>query len=66
VKVTEYKVGDVKCMDDDKTKGVIIGCEGRNLISLVFDASIPHSQTDDLARTLEKMGLAEVVVQNGY
>jgi hypothetical protein len=46
MKVTEYKVGEVKCIDDGKTKGVIIGCEGRNLVSLVFDASIPHKQTN--------------------
>jgi hypothetical protein len=66
MKVTEYKVGEVKCIDDGKTKGVIMGCGGRNLVSLVFDASISHKQTDELARTLEKMGLIEVVVQNGY
>lgn len=66
MKVTEYKVGDVKCADDGKTKGVLIGCEGRNIISLVFDNSIPHKQTDDLVRTLRGMGLVEVVVQNGY
>jgi hypothetical protein len=66
MRVTEYKVGDVKCADDGKTKGVVIGCEGRNIISLVFEDQIPHKQTDELARTLEKMGLVEVVVQNGY
>jgi hypothetical protein len=56
----------VKCVDDGRTKGVIIGCEGSNLVSLVFDSSIPHKQTDELARMLEKMKLVEVVVQNGY
>jgi hypothetical protein len=66
MKVTEYKVGEVKCIDDGKTKGVIIGCEGRNLISLVFNASLPHKQADELARTLENLGLVEVVIQNGY
>ena len=66
MKVIEYKVGDVKCVDDGRTKGVVISCEGRNLVSLVFDKSIPHKQTDELARLLEKMKLAEVVVQNGY
>ena len=66
MKLTEYKVGEIKCIDDGKTRGIVIGCEGRNLVSLVFDASIPHQQTDELARTLEKMGLIEVVVQNGY
>lgn len=64
--VREYKVGDVKCIDDGQTKGVVIGCEGRNIISLVFDKSLPHKETDELARTLLKMNLVEVVVQNGY
>jgi hypothetical protein len=66
MKVTEYKVGEVKCIDDGETRGVIIGCAGSNLVSLVFDKSIPHKQTDELARMLDKMKLAEVVVQNGY
>lgn len=66
MKVAEYKVGEVKCVDDGRTRGVVIGCEGRNLVSLVFDSSIPHKQTDELARMLEKMRLVEVVVQNGY
>jgi hypothetical protein len=67
MKVTEYKVGEVKGIDDgSKTRGVIIGCEGHNLVSLVFDGSASHKQADDLARMLEKMKLVEVVVQNGY
>jgi hypothetical protein len=66
MKVTEYKVGDVKCVDDGRTTGIVIGCEGRNLVSLVFDSSIPHKQTDELARMLEKMNLVKVVVQGGY
>jgi hypothetical protein len=65
MKVTEYKVGDVKCVDDGTTRGVVIGCEGRNLVSLVFDTTIPHKQTDELARMLGEMKLVEVVVQNG-
>ena len=31
MKVTEYKVGNVKCVDDGKTRGVVIGCEGHSL-----------------------------------
>ena len=61
MKVTEYKVGEVKCIDDGETRGIIIGCEGRNLVSLVFDKGVPHKQTDELARMLDKMKLAEVV-----
>ena len=65
MKITEYRVGEVKCVDDGRTRGVVIGCEGRNLVSLIFDGSIPHKQTDELARMLEKMKLLEVVVQGG-
>lgn len=61
-----YKVGDVKCIDDGRTRGIVIACEGRNLVSLIFDASILHKETDDLVRMLEKMKLSEVAVQNGY
>jgi hypothetical protein len=66
MKVTEYKVGEVKCIQDGETRVVIIGCEGRSLVSLVFDKSVPHKQTDELARLLDKMKLVEVVVQNGH
>lgn len=66
MKITEYKVQEVKCVDDGKTRGVAIGCEGRNIISLVFNAEISHEQTDELARTLQKMGILEVAVQSGY
>jgi hypothetical protein len=64
--VTEYRVGDVKCIDDGRTRGVIIGCDGGNLVSLVLDDSIPHRLTDELARTLEKLKLSQVVVQKGW
>ncbi len=66
MKVTEYKVGEVKCIDDGRTRGVIIGCEGRNLVSLVLADTVTHKQTDELARLLHDMKLVEVVVQNGY
>lgn len=67
MKVTEYEVGDVTCIDvDGKTKGILIGCEGQNYVSLVCDSSIPHEETDELARLLRKMKLNTVVVQNGY
>jgi hypothetical protein len=64
--VTEYRVGDVKCIDDGRTRGVIIGCDGGNLVSLVLDGSIPHKLADELARTLEKLKLSQVVVQKGW
>lgn len=62
----EYRVGDVKCADDGTTRGIVIGCEGHNLVSLIFSASIPHKQTDDLVRILRAMNLTSVIVQNGY
>ena len=67
MKTTEYRVGDVKCIDvDGIIKGVTIGCEGRTLVRLIFDGSIPHQQTDDLARMPEKMKLKTVIVQKDY
>jgi hypothetical protein len=65
MKITEYKVREVKCVDDGRTRGVVIGCRESNLVSLVFDSRIPHKQTDELARMLEKMKLVEVIIQNG-
>lgn len=63
--LTELKVANVKCVDDGETKGVIFACgeQGRTLVTLVFDKTTAHKQTDDLARLLEKMKLAEVTVQ---
>lgn len=66
MKETKYRVLAFKCVDDGGTRGVLIGCEGRNLVSPIVDSKIPHKQTDELARMLEKMKLSEVVVQNGY
>lgn len=66
MKETTYKVGDVKCVDDGRTRGIVISCEGRNLVSLIFDGNIPHRETDDLVQILRNMKLCEVVFQNGY
>jgi hypothetical protein len=61
----EFKVSDVKCVDDSsKTRGVTILCGPRTYVSLIFDKSVPHQQTDELVRLLwSKMKLAEVVVE---
>lgn len=61
-----FKVADVKCVDDSEgTRGVHIACgqNGRSTVTLLFDSAISHPQTDDLRRLLEKMKLAEVIVE---
>jgi len=69
MKRIDYEVADVadlKGIDvDGTTRGVVIMCNGKNLVSLVCDSSIPHEQTDELARMLRKIRLKNVVVQNG-
>ena len=52
----------MKCVDDGVTRGVHIACGGRSFVTLIFDKAIPHQQTDDLMRLLEKMKLAEVII----
>ena len=66
--IETFKIQDVKCIDDGETKGIVILVSQKpyKIVSLIFDKSVPHKQTDELARTLEKMGLAEIVVQTGY
>jgi hypothetical protein len=61
---TKLKVGDVKCVDDGKTRGVHIACghDGHSFVTLIFDKAIPHEQTDELERQLRKMKLTEVIV----
>lgn len=60
----ELKVADVKCVDDStETRGVTIFCGPRSYVTLLFNDAIPHKQTDDLVRLLEKMKLAEVIVE---
>jgi hypothetical protein len=60
----ELNVADVKCVDDSsKAKGVTILCGTGSYVSLIFDKAIPHKETDELARLLEKMKLAKVVVE---
>ena len=58
----KLEVADVKCVDDGVTRGVHIACGGRSFVTLIFDKAIPHKQTDDLMRLLEKMKLAEVII----
>jgi hypothetical protein len=61
---TKLRVADVTCLDDGQTKGVHIACgeDGRSVVTLIFDKSIPHEQTDELGRQLRKMKLAEVIM----
>jgi hypothetical protein len=57
------KVADVKCVDDSsRTRGVTIACDNHSFVTLIFDKAIPHEKTDDLMHLLEKMRLAEVIV----
>jgi len=63
---TKLKVADVKCVDDSsQTRGVHIACgeQGRSFVTLIFDKAISHKQTDELMHLLEKMKLAEVIVE---
>ena len=57
-----FKVADVKCVDDGKTRGVIIACDTHSFVTLIFDKAIPHEKTDDLMHLLENMKLTEVIV----
>jgi ammonia channel protein AmtB len=62
---TKLKVADVKCVDDSsQTRGVHIACgdDGRSIVTLIFDKSISHKQTDDLMHLLEKMKLTDVIM----
>jgi hypothetical protein len=61
----ELKVADVKCVDDSShTRGITILCGPHTYVSLIFDTSVPHKQTDDPVRLLrDKMRLAEVIVE---
>lgn len=61
----ELKVADVKCVDDStKTRGVTILCGPRTYVSLIFDKSVPHKETDELVRLLwSKMKLSDVIVE---
>ena len=61
----ELKVEDVKCVDDSsQTRGVTILCGPRTIVSLIFDKSISHEQTDELMHLLwSKMKLVEIVIQ---
>lgn len=41
--MSEYKVVDVNCTDDStRTRGIVVLCDGRNLVSLVCDYRIPY------------------------
>jgi hypothetical protein len=61
----QLKVSYVKCVDDSEgTRGVSIGCEPDGTwVTLLFDKSITHKQTDDLEALLRAMKLKEVTVE---
>ncbi len=61
----ELKVNDVKCVDDSsKTRGVTILCGPGKYVTLIFDDSTPHKDTDDLVRLLwSKLKLSDVIVE---
>jgi len=61
------KVADVKCLDDGQNKGVHIACgddQSGSCVTLIFDKSVPHQETDDLVHLLQrKLKLSEVIVE---
>jgi hypothetical protein len=65
IMVKQFKVEDVKCIDDSsQTRGVTILCGPRTMVSLIFDDSIAHKQTDEVMHLLwSKLRIKEVVVQ---
>jgi len=64
--VTEFKVMDVTCVDDSTlTRGVTIVSQATPFkgVTLIFDKTVPHPQTDELVALLRKMKLTEVLVE---
>lgn len=67
--LTEFKVIDVKCIDDSsKTRGISILCTPTpppfKGVQLIFDKATPHKQTDELAALLLKMKLTEILAES--
>lgn len=60
------EVADMKCIDESSdTKGVRIACgpRGSSCVTLVFQRTVTHKETDDLVHLLRKMKLKEVILQ---
>jgi len=61
--VEKFKALDVKSFDEGRGVSILVSKSPLKIISLVFDRSISRKQTDELARTLEKMKLSEITVE---
>lgn len=62
----QLEVAEIKCVDDSSlTRGIRIACgmQGRSCVTLIFDKSVSHPQTDELVRQLNEMKLAEIIVE---
>jgi hypothetical protein len=64
--VKKFEVGETKCLDDgSRDQALLIGCENRTIVSLVFDNKrASHAQVHELDRLLGHMGLQTVEVQS--
>jgi hypothetical protein len=62
----QLKVTDVTCVEDSsQPRGLTIACgdRGQLHVSLIFDASISHKETDALRDLLKWMKLTTVTVE---
>jgi hypothetical protein len=59
----KFKVLDVKSFDEGRGVSILVSQSPLKIVSLVFDKSVPHQQTSDLARTLALMKLTEITVE---
>ena len=61
--IDKFKVLDVKPFDEGRGVSILVSQKPLKIVSLVFDGSVPRKQTDELARTLQKMKLTEITVE---
>ena len=59
----KVKVLDVKSFDEGRGVSILVSQKPLKIVSLVFDKSVPRDQTDELARTLQRMKLADITVE---
>jgi hypothetical protein len=69
MQITEFRVADVKAVDDGSTRGVIMLCTENpavdfKVVTLVFRGAMPR-QMDELAALLLKLKLMGIAVQLG-
>jgi hypothetical protein len=61
--IDKVKVLDVKSFDEGRGVSILVSQKPLKIVSLVFDKSVPRDQTDELARTLQRMKLADITVE---